>query len=64
MTPIFESFRVVYRRAIMLETLDFGEAMKIAREQSNKAKHVVIVQICTSDYYTTRGFWQSGVWFE
>ena len=62
---IFESFQVKHRNKIILETLDFGEAMKAAREAARDGKRGIVLQLAGSrDHYVTRGYWQDGVWFE
>jgi histone acetyltransferase (RNA polymerase elongator complex component) len=62
----FESYQVRHRGKIILETLDFGEAMKLARETSKASFHRATVLQCIGvrDYYTTRGYWEDGVWYD
>lgn len=62
---IFEAFKVRYNGKDILETLDFGEAMSVAREAAKGGKRgIVLIATGNSDHYKTRGYWLDGIWFD
>lgn len=67
---IFEAFQVKHRDHVVLETLDYGEAMKLAREGSSHKKYSirrgkwVVKRVSTQNQFLPVGYWEDGIWYD